>query len=61
MGGWLAGGVPLLNNFLLFISIRFRKSTMLAGAYVTRQHCGSGVAGGHPPAKIAISADTNAF
>jgi hypothetical protein len=27
-------------------------------AYVTRQHCGSGVAGGHPPAKIAICAGT---
>jgi hypothetical protein len=31
---------------------------MLAGAYVTLQHCGSGVAGGHPPAKIAISPGT---
>jgi hypothetical protein len=30
----------------------------LAGAYVTRQHCGSGVAGGHPLAKIAISVGT---
>jgi hypothetical protein len=31
---------------------------MLAGAYVTRQHCASGVAGRHPPAKIAISPGT---
>jgi hypothetical protein len=31
---------------------------VLADAYVTRQHCGSGVAGGHPPAKIAICAGT---
>jgi hypothetical protein len=42
-GGWLASGVPLLNKFfLLFISSRFRKTTMLAGAYVTRQHCAQG-------------------
>jgi hypothetical protein len=44
-GGWLAGGVRLLNNFLLFVSSRFRKSTVLAGVYVTRQYCGSVVAG----------------
>jgi hypothetical protein len=57
--GWLATGVPLLNKiFMLFISSRFQKSTMLAGAYVTRQHCGSRVAGGHPPAKIDICAGT---
>jgi hypothetical protein len=31
---------------------------MLAGAYVTRQHCSSGVAGGYPPAKIVICAGT---
>jgi hypothetical protein len=55
----LFSGVPLLNKFyLLFISSWFRKSTMLAGAYITRQHCGSGVAGGNPPAKIAICAGT---
>jgi hypothetical protein len=43
---------------LLFVSSRFQKSTVLAGAYVTHQHCGSGVAGGHPLAKIAISTGT---
>jgi hypothetical protein len=58
-GEWLASGVPLLNKFfLLFISSRFRKSTVVAGAYVTRQHCGSGLAGGHPPAKIVICVGT---
>jgi hypothetical protein len=31
---------------------------VLEGAYVARQHCGSGVVGGHPPAKIAICAGT---
>jgi hypothetical protein len=52
-------GVPLLYNFcLLFILSRFRKSAMLASAYVTRQHCGSGVARGHPPTKIVICAGT---
>jgi hypothetical protein len=39
-------------------SSRFQKSTVLAGTYVTRQHCGSGAAGRHPPAKIAICAGT---
>jgi hypothetical protein len=48
----------LLKRILLFISSQFRKSTVLAGAYVTCQHCGSGVVGGHPPAKIAICAGT---
>jgi hypothetical protein len=64
-GEWLAGGVPLLNIFLLFISSRFRKSTVLAGAYVARHYCGSGVAGGHPPTtrqhKCVLAASSNRF
>jgi hypothetical protein len=55
VAGWW-GSSPKI--FLLFVSRLFRKSTVLAGAYVTYQHCGLGVAGGHPLAKIAISPGT---
>jgi hypothetical protein len=58
MGGWLAGGVPLLNNFFAIYFESISKIHCAGGAYVTRQHYGLGVAGGHLPAKIAISTGT---
>jgi hypothetical protein len=57
-GGWVAGWVALLSNFFCYLFPADSKTTVLAGTYVTRQHCGSGMAGGHSPAKIANSTGT---
>jgi hypothetical protein len=57
-GRWLASGVPLLNNFFAIYFEPISKNHYAGERLCHPPALWSGVAGGHPPAKIAICAGT---